>query len=476
MKRNVRRVLAGAAMVLTRSSPATVLRPVRFTPGRILKACRTIATAAWMSTLAISPVASADDDVHACSYDSDANARIAACTRAIGSRRYGDSDLADLYLERALAYSGVDKGRSIADYTEAIRLNPENELLWIARGDSYLLDGDLDRSLADYNEAIRRRPDNHLTYYSRARVLEVKGEFERAAADFIEAMRLVPEQKTFRDLGRLYQLKGDLDRSIAEFTRAIREDDSFQGVEYSSPGDLHGRGLAYLDKGDVDRAIGDFDETIRRGKTRLGAYNSYFNNRGLAYQIKGDLSRAVADFTEAVRGGTKYAVPYLNRALVHLSAGSAQTALTDLNQASVLEPKNAYVALWLHIAAQRANSPSRLADAVAQIDLARWPGPIVRAYLGQLTTEALLAAAGDPDPRVAKSQVCEANFYSGELALLRGAKDEAVRLFRLAAAGCPKNVTAKFNKPHFVYGVPQLAALPEGYAAVFELKALNLRP
>jgi hypothetical protein len=32
------------------------------------------------------------------------------------------------------------------------------------------------------------------------------------------------------------------------------------------------------------------------------------------------------------------------------------------------------------------------------------------------------------------SQVCEANFYSGELALRLGTKDEAVRLFRLAAS------------------------------------------
>jgi len=36
-------------------------------------------------------------------------------------------------------------------------------------------------------------------------------------------------------------------------------------------------------------------------------------------------------------------------------------------------------------------------------------------------------------------QVCDANFFTGELALQRGAKDEAVGLFRIAAAECQKN-------------------------------------
>ena len=38
-----------------------------------------------------------------------------------------------------------------------------------------------------------------------------------------------------------------------------------------------------------------------------------------------------------------------------------------------------------------------------------------------------------------KGQVCEANFYSGELALRQDAKDEAARLFRLAASDCAKD-------------------------------------
>jgi lipoprotein NlpI len=59
-------------------------------------------------------------------------------------------------------------------------------------------------------------------------------------------------------------------------------------------------------------------------------------------------------------------------------------------------------------------------------------------YLGQMTPEAVLVAAGNANADTKRRQICEANFFSGELALQRGAKDEAIQLLRLAANDCPK--------------------------------------
>jgi lipoprotein NlpI len=53
----------------------------------------------------------------------------------------------------------------------------------------------------------------------------------------------------------------------------------------------------------------------------------------------------------------------------------------------------------------------------------------------------VLATADDANADTKRGRVCEANFYSGELALQRDANDNASRLFRLAAAGCPKDFT-----------------------------------
>ena len=112
--------------------------------------------------------------------------------------------------------------------------------------------------------------------------------------------------------------------------------------------------------------------------------------------------------------------------------------MADVNQASELDPKDAYSALWVDIVGQRNNVPSRLSQAIAKIDMTAWPAPVIRMFLGQMTPAAVLAAADDPNSTKKAGQVCEANFYTGELALRKGTKDEATRLFRLAATNCPK--------------------------------------
>jgi hypothetical protein len=46
-----------------------------------------------------------------------------------------------------------------------------------------------------------------------------------------------------------------------------------------------------------------------------------------------------------------------------------------------------------------------------------WPAPVIKLFMDQMTPAAVLAAADNPDATRKKSQVCEANFYSGELSL-----------------------------------------------------------
>jgi len=63
-------------------------------------------------------------------------------------------------------------------------------------------------------------------------------------------------------------------------------------------------------------------------------------------------------------------------------------------------------------------------------------GPGRRAASGRLERDAEPAWH---DAKTRKGRLCEFNFYSGELALRGGSKDDAARLLRLAAADCPKS-------------------------------------
>jgi tetratricopeptide (TPR) repeat protein len=53
--------------------------------------------------------------------------------------------------------------------------------------------GDLDRAIADYDEAIRLNPNFANAYKNRAGVWKVKGDLDRATADYNEAIRLDPK-------------------------------------------------------------------------------------------------------------------------------------------------------------------------------------------------------------------------------------------------------------------------------------------
>jgi lipoprotein NlpI len=213
------------------------------------------------------------------------------------------------------------------------------------------------------------------------------------------------------------------------------------------------RGEAYFAKGDLERAIADYGEAIRGDPTLARGYI----DRGNAYFSKGDLERAIAEYSQRVEAEPKNDGPLFDRGMANLYAGALPKALADFDQATALAPKNGYDALWLDIVGARNGVASRLPQAIAQIDMTVWPAPVIRLFLGQTTPAAVLAAADSPKPKTKQGQVCEADFYSGELALRQDAKDEAARLFRLAASDCPKD-------------------FPEWLAANAELKALGAAP
>jgi hypothetical protein len=83
-----------------------------------------------------------------------------------------------------------------------------------------------------------------------------------------------------------------------------------------------------------------------------------------------------------------------------------------------------------------------------------WPAPVVRLFLGEATLAAVLSAGNHADPIKKKGQVCEANFFSAEYALLQNKKDEALRLYKLAASDCPPTlIEAKAAKAPLARGV-----------------------
>ncbi len=91
-------------------------------------------------------------------------ASIRACTKIIKSKRVfgtriSKKDLAIIYINRGAAY--YYKGqydRAIADFDQAIKLNPKDAEVYFIRGNAYQNKGQFDRAIADYDQAIKLNP------------------------------------------------------------------------------------------------------------------------------------------------------------------------------------------------------------------------------------------------------------------------------------------------------------------------------
>jgi hypothetical protein len=71
------------------------------------------------------------------------------------------------------------------------------------------------------------------------------------------------------------------------------------------------------------------------------------------------------------------------------------------------------------------------------LDMTKWPAPVVRLYIGELTPAAVFAGANRAGDKLKRGQICEAN--GGEFTLWQGMRVEATRLLQLAVANCPQD-------------------------------------
>ena len=76
--------------------------------------------------------------------------------------------------------------KSLADFTEAIQINP-SPIAYVMRGDAYGEKGEWDKAIADFNNAINRGLNHAEIYNSRGLAYGKKGDKAKAEADFVQA-------------------------------------------------------------------------------------------------------------------------------------------------------------------------------------------------------------------------------------------------------------------------------------------------
>lgn len=224
------------------------------------------------------------------------------------------------------------------------------------------------------------------------------------------------------------------------------------------------RGVAFLLLGKYDLAGSELDEAVRLKPDWADAYVK----RGALLIARRRLAEAVADQRTAIELDPSNVEAHLGRAralcllgrheealidcaaairlrpddgraqrgigVLQFCAGRFEDAVASLSRSARLDPYDAYAVLWLHLARAHAGEDDTrdYRESAQRLDRRAWPGALVALELGEIGEAEVLAVATSGDAGTHRGRLCEAAFFRGEQALLRGETGEAEALLREA--------------------------------------------
>ena len=253
---------------------------------------------------------------------------IAEYTQAIAL----DPKYAAAYNNRGAANNHLGKyTEAIADCTQAIILDPKYAAAYNNRGYANNHLGKYAEAIADYTQAIALDPKYAVAYNNRGNAYADLGKYAEAIADYTQAIALDPKYAAaYNNRGYVYNDLGKYAEAIADCTQAIALDPK-NAAAYNN------RGYAYRNLGKYAEAIADYTQAIALDPKNAAAYN----NRGYAYDDLGKYAEAIADYDQAIALDPKYAVAYNNRGAAYDDLGKYAEAIADYTQAIALDPKYA---------------------------------------------------------------------------------------------------------------------------------------
>jgi tetratricopeptide (TPR) repeat protein len=246
--------------------------------------------------------------------------------------KYGDA-----YFQRAYVYEQLQEfQRSLADYSQAIAINPKDILAHNNRGILKANNlNDIKGALADYSQAISINPQDSEAYNNRA-ILKKNNlnDIPGALADYNQAISISPKSAhLYYNRANLKKGKlGDGKGSLTDYNQAISINPNYFKA-YTNRGVLKANQL-----NDIPGALADYNKAISINPKEIEAYGARAN---LKAEKLNDISGALADLNHIISIAPKYSQGYSARAtLKSEKLNDLKGALADYNQAIAVNPKD----------------------------------------------------------------------------------------------------------------------------------------
>lgn len=153
----------------------------------------------------------------------DAEAGVAACTRAIESGEMEGADLGALYSNRAASYLTLRNNEAaIADATKALEIEPDDVYSLNNRAIGYANLEDYGPAMADLTRAAELSPADTGTLNNQCWVLGLIGQYETALAACDRGLGYKPgDAFLLATRGDVYRKMGKLDLALADLDAAV---------------------------------------------------------------------------------------------------------------------------------------------------------------------------------------------------------------------------------------------------------------
>lgn len=137
-------------------------------------------------------------------------------------------------------------------------------------GSAYRARGELDAAIAEYREAIRLKPSDEMFHCNLAIALAGKGEHEEALCEYRAALRLKPsDYHSHFSMANLLSKMGRVEEAIAEHQRAIEADPARPEAHFNLAG-------CYWEQKRMSEAAAHYEKALAGEMDSQGAAGAHF--------------------------------------------------------------------------------------------------------------------------------------------------------------------------------------------------------